>query len=123
MNFTPPSEQQARMLWTSLTWLAVAILAGLIGVLLWGFAWVVDRLSSVLLPLAIAGIIAYVLDPVVDFFERRSVSRARAILLVFTLLGLIILLLLATIVPRLIYETGELIDKVPEYTQAAPGKI
>ena len=68
MNFTQPTEQQARILWTSVTWLAVAILVGLIGVLLWGFAWVVDRLSSVLLPLAIAGIIAYVLDPVVDFF-------------------------------------------------------
>jgi hypothetical protein len=117
MNFTPPTEQQARILWTSLTWLAVAILAGLIGLLLWGLALVVNRLSSVLLPLAIAGIIAYVLDPVVDFLERRGVSRGRAILSVFSLLSLIVLLSLVTIVPRLIYETGELVERVPEYTK------
>jgi predicted PurR-regulated permease PerM len=117
MNVPPPSDQQARVLWTSLTALAVAILVALIGLLFWALGSIANRLSSVLLPLAVAGVIAYVLDPVVDLLERRGIPRGRAILLVFGLLIFLFLLLLGTIVPRLIYETGQLVDKVPEYTQ------
>src|SRR5205814_3528251 len=86
MNVPPPSDQQARVLWTSLTALAVAILVALIGLLFWALGSIANRLSSVLLPLAVAGVIAYVLDPVVDLLERRGIPRGRAILLVFGLL-------------------------------------
>jgi len=58
MNVPPPSDQQARVLWTSLTALAVAILVALIGLLFWALGSIANRLSSVLLPLAVAGVIA-----------------------------------------------------------------
>ena len=41
-------------------------------------------------PLAIAGVIAYLLDPVVDWFERKGVSRAKAIVSVFVIALLIV---------------------------------
>ena len=66
MAFPPPTEKQAKILWTSITALAVGILLALIAVLLLGVAWVANTLSSVLIPLAIAGIVAYLLDPLVD---------------------------------------------------------
>src|SRR6267142_5754116 len=104
--FPPPTERQTRVLWNALTALAVAILLGLIGLIFWGLAWVINQLSSVLLPLAIAAIVACLLDPVVDFFERRNFSRMRAILLVFMIGTLLLLIIISTVVPQLIHEFG-----------------
>ena len=115
MNFPPPTERQARILWLSLTALAVGVLAALVGLFGWALGWAVNKLSSVLLPLAIAGVVAFLLDPVVDAFERWRVPRVRAILLVFFLAVMLVLALLATVVPQLIVETSSLIDQIPDY--------
>jgi predicted PurR-regulated permease PerM len=123
MSFPPPTDKQARVLWNSLTALAVAILLGLIGLLFWGFALVVNRLSGVLLPLAVGGILAYLLDPVVDFLERRKVPRRRAIALVFLIALAMLLLLLGTVLPRLIFEVGELAEKIPDYASQVQGRL
>src|SRR6185436_666275 len=114
--FPPPTERQARVLWRSLTALAIAVLLGLLGLFFWGLGWVINQLTSVLLPLAIAGVIACLLDPLVDFFEKRNLSRPRAILLVFMIGILALLLMAATVVPQLIHEIGQLIDRAPAYT-------
>ncbi len=110
MSFPSPSPAQARILWTSLTALALAVLLGLIGVLLWGFGWIIDRLSPVLLPIAIAGIIAYLLDPLVDYFERRKFSRPTSIMLVFLLALFLVAGMAASVVPRLVIETERLVQ-------------
>lgn len=117
MNMPPPTEKQAQVLWFSLTALAVAVLLGLIGLLFWGLGWVIEKLTPVLLPLALAGVIAYLLDPVVDFIEQKGIPRTRAIVLVFFVAATLFVGLLATVVPRLIYETGALIQRVPEYSK------
>lgn len=83
MSFPPPTEPQARLLWSALAALAIGLLLAMVGLMVWGGFWVITRLSSVLLPLAIAGILAYLLDPVVDFLENRRIPRTRAILMVF----------------------------------------
>src|SRR5258708_243271 len=70
MNFPPPTPNQARWLWRSLTALSIGVLVFLAMVVLWGLGQLLRTLATVLLPLAIAGIIAYLLDPVVNFFER-----------------------------------------------------
>ena len=41
----------------------------------YGVAWVLDRLSPVLLPLAVAGILAFLLNPLVDFFEHKMSAK------------------------------------------------
>jgi len=116
MSFPAPTEKQARLLWVSVTALALAVLLALLGILLWGCGWLINKLSPVLLPLAIAGIIACLLDPLVDFSQQRAgLPRYRAILLVFFLGVMIVLLLAATVVPRLVFETGELVDNAPDY--------
>lgn len=72
MSFPPPSPKQARLLWWSLTALAVGVMLALLGVLLWGLARLIGLLSPVLWPLAIAGVLAYVLDPLVDFLVSKN---------------------------------------------------
>ena len=114
MNFTPPTPKQARVLWMSMTALAVCVLVALGFVILLGVGALLNRLSSILLPLAMAGILAYLLDPLVAFFERRGIPRSRAIWLVFFLACGCVLIVLAGILPVLIVEIGELIRTLPD---------
>ncbi len=123
MTFPQPTETQARILWLGITALATALFLAFVATLLWGLGWVAQRLSSVLLPLAVAGILAYLLDPLVDFFERNKVPRVRAILLVFFLALMTILIGMSTIVPRLIVETQELVSQVPDLAEKVEQKV
>ncbi|NQT19650.1 MAG: AI-2E family transporter, partial [Planctomycetes bacterium] len=45
------------------------------------FGWIVYHVRDVLVPFALALIVAYILDPVVDVLERRKVPRTLAIAL------------------------------------------
>lgn len=116
MNFPPPTPQQARIIWIALTGVAVAILVGLIVGLVWGLGQVLNVLAPVLWPIAVAGVVAYILDPVVDLLERRGMPRTRAILCVFALAVLFLGGVVSSVVPRLVRETGELIQRIPAYT-------
>ncbi|MEP6663346.1 MAG: AI-2E family transporter, partial [Verrucomicrobiota bacterium] len=80
MAFPPPTEKQARVIWFSLTGLAVAALIVLGGLVVFGFGWLANELASVIFPLATAAVLAYLLDPLVDLLERRKIPRTRAIL-------------------------------------------
>ena len=117
MTIPPPTERQARILWFSLTTLALGIAFALLVMTVWGLGLVLTRLSSVLLPLAIAGIAAYLLDPLVDFLEGKRIPRFRAIWLVFFVAAMLVLVALAAVVPMLVVETGGLIRNLPGYVQ------
>ena len=107
------------MLWFSLTALAIAVFLALLATMFYGVAWVLDRLSPVLLPLAVAGILAFLLNPLVDFFEHkmsakvsrlfyniRNPKRVKAIILVFIIavgiVSTVTLVVLRTVVPDVI---------------------
>ena len=123
MTLPPPSPKQARLIWTALSAASLGVLLGLIGLGIWGLARALNLLSPVLWPLAIGGILAYLLDPVVDFFERRKVPRRRAVMLVFFLGTIVIAGFLGSIMPRLVRETGRLISAVPQYSQTLQADV
>jgi len=123
MNLPPPTANQARMIWMAVTAVSIALFLGFLASVIWGLGWILNLLSPVLWPLALGGILAYLLDPVVDFFVRRRLSRTKSILLVFALLALAIGVFLASVVPRLVRETGRLIDEVPAYSERLPGQF
>ena len=115
MAYPPPTEKQARILWTSVTALAVGVLLSLAALLTLGVAWVVNTLSSVLIPLAIAGVIAYLLDPIVDWFQRkRGFKRQNAIIMVFCIAVLLVGGMVASVVPSLITQVGKLTTEFPK---------
>ena len=76
MNFPPPTPEQARVIWLAATALAGAVIVAVLTGIIWGFGQVLNLLSPVLWPLAVAGVFAYLLDPVVDVIERRGAPRA-----------------------------------------------
>lgn len=84
------------------------------GVLVLGMAKLASMISSVLLPLAIAGVIAYLLDPVVDWFQKkRGFKRQNSIILVFIIALLLVGGLVASVVPSLISQVGKLTTDFP----------
>ncbi|MDE2680153.1 MAG: AI-2E family transporter [Verrucomicrobiota bacterium] len=119
------------MLWFSLTVLAIAVFLALLALMFYGVGWMLDRLTPVLLPLAIAGILAFLLNPLVDFFEPkmsakvsflfskiRNPKRVKAILLVlmigFCIITALTWVTLTTVVPEMLKLAAE--TKV-EYVQ------
>jgi predicted PurR-regulated permease PerM len=117
MALPPPTDKQARIIWTSLTALSIAVMLAILAGLLWGFGWLLNVLQPVLWPLAIGGILAYLLDPVVDYFQRKKMKRRNAIILVFVLCILALSAFFASIIPRMVRESGRLISEVPDYSR------
>jgi predicted PurR-regulated permease PerM len=115
MSFPPPTPGQARVIWAALTGLSVAVIVALIAALIWGLGRILGLLGPVLWPLAVAGVTAYLLDPVVDFFERKGVPRARAILCVFAIAVVLVGAWFGSVLPQVILETRQLVAKIPTY--------
>ena len=124
MTIPPPTEKQAKILWASFTALAIGILITLTAMLMIGVGWIANALSSVLIPLAIAGIIAYLLDPVVDWcHKKRRMKRHNAIILVFIIAILLVGGLLASIVPALVDEATKLKTEFPKKAKVFQQKV
>ncbi len=123
MNFAPPTPEQARVIWLAATALAGAVIVAILAGVIWGFGQVLHLLSPVLWPLAVAGVFAYLLDPVVDVIERRGAPRPRAIIGVFALAAVIVLALFGSVVPQVLRETRQLAEKVPVYATRLQDKV
>jgi predicted PurR-regulated permease PerM len=119
MNFPPPTPRQARVIWFALTTLAVALTVAIIGAVLWGAGRVLVRLSPVLWPIAVAGIIAFLLDPLVEWLTRRGIPRLRAIILVFGVAVFLVLGLIGSIIPPAVGQAKDLAGRVQEYAGRA----
>lgn len=123
MSLPPPTEKQARVIWFALTTLAVALTVAIIGAVLWGVGLAVRALSPVLLPLAIAAIVAFILDPVVDWLEARGIPRWRGITLVFAGAVLLVLGLLGSVVPRAVVEARDLAGRLPAFVEQGRQRV
>jgi predicted PurR-regulated permease PerM len=102
--------------WTPWIVLALGVIL-LAGLLIEALARIGHVLWPIFVPLLIAAALAYVLDPVVMWFERLGLSRRRAILA--TLLGATILLVLFVVfvVPRLAAQFAESARRLPTLVQ------
>lgn len=120
MNFPPPTDKQARVIWLAATGLALAVIITLIVALLWGLGRVLHVLGPVLWPVAVAGVLACLLDPVVAFLVRRRVPRTRAILVVFGLALVIVAGVAGSVVPRVVVEARDLAAKSSTFATQFP---
>jgi len=115
MNLKPPTEKQSSIIWFALTGLAIASVVALVVAAIWGLGRFLNLLSPVLWPLAIAAVVACLLDPVVNWLEHRKVPRTRAIVLVFVAAFALVTGVLGSVIPQIVVETHELITKTPAY--------
>lgn len=122
MNLPPPTAKQARVIWLAITGVAVATLVALIVALVWGLGQVLNVLAPVIWPLAVAGVVACLLDPVVEFLVRKRVPRTRAIMVVFCLALVIVLGLAASVVPQIVIEARDLAVKTATLKTELPSR-
>ena len=94
-----PTRFQTKTLWSAATGVAILVLGTLVVGLVWLSGSIFGFLQPVLVPLAVAGIIAYLLDPVVRWLERRKLSRLTAVFTVFGGLLAAVFLLVVTVLP------------------------
>jgi predicted PurR-regulated permease PerM len=122
-NPTPPGETQMRIIWFALTALAVTAIIGVTVAAFWGVGKILNLLSPVLWPLAIAAVLAYLLDPAVNWLEHRGVSRTWGIIIVFTIVALVLSGVAASVIPQITKETNNLVGKIPAYTAQAQQRL
>ena len=82
-------------------------------------AYLVWLLAPVLMPFAVAGMLAYLGDPLADRLERLGLGRAWAATLVFLLLLLALVGVLLLLVPLVARQVENLIQNLPRYGQWA----
>lgn len=121
--FPPPTKGQARLLWFAVSAVAVTVIVAVLCLLFWGGGVVLRVLSPVIWPLAVAGVLAYLLDPVVDILERRSIPRTRAIVVVFALALTLLLVAVGSVVPAIVNETRDVVSRSDEYTERIEEKL
>ena len=79
-----PSQFQKKTLWKAVTGLAILVIGALLVGLIWLTSSVLGYLQPVLIPLAVSGIVAYLLDPVVQWLQGKGLSRIKGIVIVFS---------------------------------------
>ena len=95
--------------------LSMVALAALIAIILWSFAWMLSVFYNLLLPLSLAGILALVLYPVVQFLQRRLyLPRLAATILLLVVFFVAIGGLVVLFVPTLINQTAQLMTTLPD---------
>ena len=106
-----PSMFQRKVCWAALTGLALLVVVALVCGFLFGVGSLFVALEPVLLPVVIAGFLAYLLSPCVALVQRRITKRLWAVVTVMLLAGAALVALGWTIVPPLVQQTGDLISK------------
>ena len=119
-----PTAWQRRVLWTVITYLAI-VGGGAVAVwLIYLFGQAVGFLQPVLIPFAIAAVLAFLLEPIVQMLTNRTrLSRTGAVL---TLAGVVLLTLALAgvlIVPRIYDSTARMIQGMPAYTMKAQRRL
>jgi predicted PurR-regulated permease PerM len=112
-----PTTFQIKLLWaaiTALSCLAIGSVLAVVGSLIVNS---ISFLQPVLIPVAVAAILAFLLDPVVKFFMRLGLSRLLSIAIVYIAVTGLFIGLLVYIVPPAYRQGTTLIKNFPIYMQ------
>ena len=114
-----PTAFQRTTLWTAITALSMTVIGAIAVGLVYLATTVLSFLQPILVPFAVAGVLAYLLEPGVKWLESRGLERSRSVLLVFVVFSLSIGGLAWWVTPKLWEQATNLTDKVPVYTVKA----
>ena len=114
------TDGQRKLVGFALTLLALLATVALLALVVWALGWLVGRFSGVLWPLAVAGVLALILRPVVGVFESRL--RLRRLPAVVLLHGLVLVLaggLALVVIPPLARQLADFIAFLPKLWDSA----
>lgn len=110
-------------MWAALSALFVVFLVSVTTTLIWVFAKVIGFLQPILIPVAIAAILAYLLDPVVTRMCRGGMGRTKAVSLLFLLVFLFLVALGTWLLPVISMQSANFAKDLPGYTQKARDEV
>lgn len=76
----------------------------------------IDNIIDIIIPFFIAIIIAYTLKPLVLKLETKNIPRSLSIILIYIVLTSVIIVTTVFIIPEIIANTKDIMDKLPEFT-------
>lgn len=118
-----PTIFQQRMMWSALT----AVSMTLIGAISIGLIFLATRiiafLQPILIPFAVAGVLAYLLDPLVCWLVRLGLTRHRAVVLVFSAVTIVFIGVLVGIIPKVQTEGPQFARDVISYSAKVRGNL
>src|SRR5437867_491644 len=114
-----PTPWQRKTMWAALTGFCVVLLIVIIGAVIWVSANIISFLQPSLIPVAIAVILMYLLDPLVAKMSRGTLSRTKAVALVFAIGFFALGGLGAWLVPTISIQSANFARQVPAYTDRA----
>ena len=124
-----PTPWQRKTLWVAIAAFSVVVIGAIAVGLVWLISHVLGFLQPILIPFAVAAVMAYLLDPVVSWIvawgSRQQVARIitwgttrqRAVFLVFGVVTLALIGIAIWVVPAISRQTGNLVHRVPRYTE------
>src|SRR5881392_1171980 len=118
-----PTPWQRKTMWAALTALFVVFLIVIVGAAIWTGASILSFLQPILIPVAIAGILTYLLDPLVAKMSQGSLSRTKAVALLFAMAFFALGGLVAWLVPMISIQGANFARQVPAYTERARDRI
>ena len=110
-------------MWAALTALFVVLLIVIAGAVVYLGASLISFLQPILIPVAIAAILAYLLDPLVTELCRRKMGRGMAIAVIFTSVFIALVGLFWWVVPTISLQSANFARELPGYTQKARDRI
>ncbi len=114
-----PTLFQRQVCWAALSGLAILVIVALVCALVFGLGFLFIQLEAVLLPVIVAGILAYLLFPLVKIVQKKVKDRLYAVLIVLFGAVVAVASLFATIIPPLVQQTGELVENRDAIYQSA----
>ncbi len=103
-------------MWRAISALSIATIAVVSVGFIYAFSKVMSFLQPILVPFAIAGVLAYLLEPVVSWLVKVGTTRQRAVIGVFAVTTLALIGVMFWIIPVLSTQTARLAQKVPDMT-------
>lgn len=80
--------------------------------------WVLYLLRDVILIVLVAGLLAAIITPMVNYFERKKIPRWLGALFIYLGILLILISVGLAIVPTVVSQTKLLIDQIPEFLRS-----
>lgn len=114
-----PTPWQKKTMWVALSTFFVVFIVVTACAAVWVTASVMSFLQPILIPVAIAAILAYLLDPLVTRLSQRGLGRTRSIALIFLLAFLALGGFVWWLGPTISMQSSNFAKEMPGYTQKA----
>ena len=95
----------------------------IMGCVIAAFVWLLYALGDILTPFIVAAVLAYVLNPLVEWLQKKRIKRGPASMMVMVFALLLLLSLMLIIVPMLINQFNNMVSRIPQIVDFTQNRL